>query len=535
MKRRLIAILLGVALLVTAVFCVAAAMFSDTEGHWAASYIDEATSRGLFSGVGGNRFAPEQVMTRGMFVTVLGRTAGIDPEQVDASFVSDYFTDVQTTDYYAPFVAWAVSVGVTEGMGDGRFAPSEPVTREQMACFLRSFLDLTTQTETVIVAGGAPEESEIPLPPEELRRPEFEDVQIDIRGTRGSDIELPPDVFDDDKDFSDAEQIAAWARESVDRMVERGLFAGAPDGKGGYAFLPKKTATRAEGTVVFCNLQDLLAEQLPVLKNEVNNLVLNQDTAEVEAGQTLTLSATVFPMDATNTRVIWYSTDREVLTVDNEGCITAIAEGTAEVCARSVNGIEAACTVTVTPAPEPDVLVCTPREDLYAPLSWYDKCVLVFGTPLDDPRLAYSGNEEAKPHMTTIKVPAWDIGSNGEKYTRYFYLEIHENVADIVAQIFDEIYALPEQVPIHSLGGYRWDGKCEHSIGLAIDINPAENYYCKPDGTAVVGKYFKPGEDPYSIPVMGAVDQIFANYGFKRGIYWNSGYKDYMHYSYFGT
>ena len=49
------------------------------------------------------------------------------------------------------------------------------------------------------------------------------------------------------------------------------------------------------------------------------------------------------------------------------------------------------------------------------------------------------------------------------------------------------------------------------------------------------GKGFNPDTNPYSFPVGGSVDQIFAKYGFKRGIYWRSGYKDYMHYSFLGT
>ena len=68
-----------------------------------------------------------------------------------------------------------------------------------------------------------------------------------------------------------------------------------------------------------------------------------------------------------------------------------------------------------------------------------------------------------------------------------------------------------------------------------MDINPNENYYCDPNGNALVGKYWRPGEDPYSIPLDGEVVAIFSKYGFTQGIYWRSGYKDYMHFSYFAT
>lgn len=544
MKRRLVAVLLTAALLVSIAVCAGAVVFFDTQNHWAVSYIDKATSLGLFAGIDEQHFLPDADMTRAMFVTVLGRAAGIEPTDYETEFLAQYFTDVQADAYYAPFVAWAVSVGVTEGVGDGKFAPDLPVSREQTACFIHSYFKVCG---FMAEESAQEEENERPLLPEEMRRPEITQEQIDILTSKTADTELPPDDLPpeetdapDETDtpeetdepvetvFSDADTIAVWAQNSVELLKDSGLFAGAPDGAGGYLFMPQKTASRAESAVVFCKLQTLLSDFVPPEQIVANNIIMNLDSAELAIGTSINLSATVFPLEADNQRVLWYTTNRAVLTVDSAGCVTAIAEGEAQVRARTANGIEAVCAVTVTqPLQE--------QPDIYAPVSWYDKCMLVFGELLNDPRLAYANNEEALQHMTTIVVPAWDIDVNGEKYTRYFNLTIHENVAQIVAQIFDEIYALPEQVPIHSLGGYRWDGKCEHSVGLAIDINPMENYYCTNDGTAVVGKYFKPGEDPYSIPVMGSVDQIFANYGFKRGIYWSNGYKDYMHYSYFGT
>ena len=172
----------------------------------------------------------------------------------------------------------------------------------------------------------------------------------------------------------------------------------------------------------------------------------------------------------------------------------------------------------------------------YAGMSKSQKLKLIFGTTnISDYRTVYSSSAEAKSHMTTVTVRTWDFNSGGDKYTRTWNLTVHENIAPTVQAIFEEIYALPERPPIHSLGGFRWATHSEHSVGLAIDINPNENYYCDPTGKPLSGSYFRPGTDPYSIPVGGNVDRIFNKYGFKRGIYWASGYKDYMHYSLFGT
>jgi uncharacterized protein YgiM (DUF1202 family) len=164
------------------------------------------------------------------------------------------------------------------------------------------------------------------------------------------------------------------------------------------------------------------------------------------------------------------------------------------------------------------------------------KLKMIYGTTnISDYRRVYASSSEARSHMTSILIKTWDINDAGAKYTRTWKLEVHEKIAPTVAAIFAEIYALPEKPPIHSIGGYRWDGASEHSVGLAIDINPRENYYCNSSGKAITGSYFHPDSDPYSIPVGGSVDQIFAKYGFTRGIYWRNGYKDYMHYSFFGT
>lgn len=149
----------------------------------------------------------------------------------------------------------------------------------------------------------------------------------------------------------------------------------------------------------------------------------------------------------------------------------------------------------------------------------------------------YSSEEEAEQFQTYVTVKVWDINSKGVKYTNTLRFRIHIALADTIEQIFAEIYASGEQFPIYSIGGYSWrgdDSNSEHCLGTALDINPNENYQCKNDGTALVGSYWKPGEDPYSIPEDGIVVQTFNKYGFRwGGTFRNS--KDYMHFSYFGT
>lgn len=183
----------------------------------------------------------------------------------------------------------------------------------------------------------------------------------------------------------------------------------------------------------------------------------------------------------------------------------------------------------------PDSPVATADE------SYMEKCARIFGTVVDDPRAYYdceaSNYEKATDHLVTISVRVWDFADSSQttKTTKTIQLQVHENIAETVKAIFEEIYNGPEQFPINSAGGYYTSTGSEHNPGLALDLNVNSNYYCTPDGTAVVGSHWDPENDPYSIPEGGDVDKAFANHGFRRGIYWNSGYRDYMHYSFFGT
>lgn len=83
----------------------------------------------------------------------------------------------------------------------------------------------------------------------------------------------------------------------------------------------------------------------------VTGVTLNKTTATLAVGDKLTLVATVAPSNAANKEVIWESSDTTKVTVD-EGVITAVAEGTATITVKTLDGNKTAtCTVTVqTPA-----------------------------------------------------------------------------------------------------------------------------------------------------------------------------------------
>ena len=80
---------------------------------------------------------------------------------------------------------------------------------------------------------------------------------------------------------------------------------------------------------------------------KVTGVKLNKSSKSLTIGDTFTLTATVKPNNATDKSVTWSSSNTSVATVDENGVVTAVAEGTATITATASNGVEASCTVTV--------------------------------------------------------------------------------------------------------------------------------------------------------------------------------------------
>ena len=79
-------------------------------------------------------FNPSGTVTRGTFVTVLGRIADIETSWYTVSG----FDDTDITKWYGPYVAWAAEAGIVRGDG-GNFKPEAPLSREQMAVIIANF------------------------------------------------------------------------------------------------------------------------------------------------------------------------------------------------------------------------------------------------------------------------------------------------------------------------------------------------------------------------------------------------------------
>lgn len=90
-----------------------------------------------------------------------------------------------------------------------------------------------------------------------------------------------------------------------------------------------------------------------VIPTPVSSIVLNPNAVSLKATETVTLTATVMPEDATNKNISWASSNNAVASVDTYGNVTANYVGEAIVTATSTDGnnVVAECHVTVVPTP----------------------------------------------------------------------------------------------------------------------------------------------------------------------------------------
>lgn len=106
--------------------------FTDASAAaWYHDGVHYVLENSLMFGTGNNKFSPNATLTRAELAQILYNKAG-KPAVSGAST----FTDVPASAWYAKAVAWAQQNNVVSGVGGGKFAPNDKITREQIAVML---------------------------------------------------------------------------------------------------------------------------------------------------------------------------------------------------------------------------------------------------------------------------------------------------------------------------------------------------------------------------------------------------------------
>ena len=180
--------------------------------YWGHTGIDYCIRRGLMSGVGGGRFAPNMACTRAQIVQILYKLSGDDG---DYTYYYLPFTDVPVGAWYYNAVAWAYYHKIIGGTSATTFSPGNDITREQLTLILYGY----TGTYAPDCTGGS--------------------VAISR--------------------FPDVGSVSGWAYTSMGWAVGNGLIGGVKSGNITYLD-PHGNATRAQAAIIFMNYCQLIGQ-----------------------------------------------------------------------------------------------------------------------------------------------------------------------------------------------------------------------------------------------------------------------------------
>ena len=267
-----------------------AAAATDISDHWARETIEQCLSDGIVSGMPDGSFQPNKNITRAEFATMVNKAFGFKDADTDK-----IFSDVKADAWYNEQVAIAAKAGYITGFPDGTFQPQKQCTRAEACVMIRKAAGMAEGPESALSV------------------------------------------------FKDSGSIPAFAKGSVSALVSENLIKGYPNG----TFGPQAQITRAESLVMVYRTStgDIEADETV----KVTGVELDKTSVTISVGSTTRLKATVKPADATNKKVEWTTSDKEIATVDDDGLVKGVKVGKATVTATTEDGEKTAtCSVSVT-------------------------------------------------------------------------------------------------------------------------------------------------------------------------------------------
>ena len=173
--------------------------FSDVPTtHWAYEATEKLAAAGIINGVGDGTFNVDGNVTRAEFAKMIVAAMGIEATGTESAF-----EDCGADDWYTTYVIAATEAGYVKGISENYYGAEELISRQDICTILGRVL--TAESETVA-------------------------------------------------EFTDADQIADYAAQYVNALVEMGIVNGYEDG----SFRPEVNATRAEAAKIINGVFELV-------------------------------------------------------------------------------------------------------------------------------------------------------------------------------------------------------------------------------------------------------------------------------------
>lgn len=176
-----------------------AGFYDVKRSNWFSEAVVYSVENNLFNGTSETTFSPQASITRGMFITVLGRNSGVG----STTPASTKFSDVDANFYYAPYIAWASSEEIVLGLTDTTYGPNQAITREDLITILYRYA---------------------------------EEKGITVTSSTGKTI----------ANFNDGSKVDSWATQAMNWAIECGIINGDDLGN----LNPRGCTTRAEAAKI---------------------------------------------------------------------------------------------------------------------------------------------------------------------------------------------------------------------------------------------------------------------------------------------
>jgi hypothetical protein len=111
---------------------------------WAGRQIQVVAAKGAVEGKAEGKFAPKDLITRAEFAKMLIRALNLEN-----SLATSSFSDVNASDWFAPYVAAAAKLGIIQGKTATTFSPKDTITRAEMSTMIARALKVTNKLNDV--------------------------------------------------------------------------------------------------------------------------------------------------------------------------------------------------------------------------------------------------------------------------------------------------------------------------------------------------------------------------------------------------